>query len=128
MYIIGLAVPEPVEFQLSVRSDSIPLPEMCAKSAKSYAGFCSFDSYLILNAHCPGQIGDFINNLQLLLLFFFHSQCLSLRCTTFHVQAGQKCHMLVTSNPHLIAFLSLIWHSLPGHLHRGACLAHLSAP
>ena len=57
-----------VDVQLSVKSNSISLPDICAKSAKSHTGFTISDSNLITNVHCSGknafQIGEFINNMQ----------------------------------------------------------------
>ena len=54
-----------VDFQISVKSDSIPFPDSCAKSAKCYTGFRSSVCNLIINVHCSGmsdsKIGDFIN-------------------------------------------------------------------
>ena len=57
-----------VDFQLSIKSDSIPFPDICAKSAKCYTGFRSSGCNLIINVHCSGEsvskIGEFIDNLQ----------------------------------------------------------------
>ena len=57
-----------VGVQLSVKSDSISLPDICTKSAKSHTGFSISDSNQITNVHCSGksasQIGEFINNMQ----------------------------------------------------------------
>ena len=51
-------------------SDSIPLPDIRTKSAKSYTSFGSSGSNLINSVFCSGksvsQIGEFINNLQFL--------------------------------------------------------------
>ena len=59
-----------VDFQLSVKSDSISFPEICARSAKCYTGFCSSRCNLIINVHCSGEsasnVDEFINNLQFL--------------------------------------------------------------
>ena len=56
--------------QFSIKSDSISFPDICAKSAKCYTGFCSSGCNFIINVHCSGesasQIGEFINNLQFL--------------------------------------------------------------
>ena len=56
-----------VDFQLSVKPDSIPPPHICAKSAICYTGFRCFGSYLIINVPCSSesasQKGEFINNL-----------------------------------------------------------------
>ena len=38
-----------VDFQLNVKSNSIPLPDICAKSAKCHIGFRSSGSDLIIN-------------------------------------------------------------------------------
>ena len=57
-----------VDFLLSVKSDSIALPDIYAMIAKCFTGFRSSDSNLIINVHCSResayQIGEFINNLQ----------------------------------------------------------------
>ena len=59
-----------VDFQLSIKSDSISFPDICAKSAECYAGLCSSGCNLIINVHCSGEsaskIGEFINNLKFL--------------------------------------------------------------
>ena len=59
-----------VDFQLSIKSDSISFPDICAKSAKCYAGLHSSGCNLIINVHCFGEsaskIGEFINNLKFL--------------------------------------------------------------
>ena len=60
-----------LDFQLNVKSDSIPLLDICAKTAKCYTDiFGSSDSNLIINMYCSGerasQIGEFINSLQFL--------------------------------------------------------------
>ena len=51
-------------------SDSIPLPDICTKSAKSQTSFGSSGSNLITNVPCSEksafQIGEFIHNLQFL--------------------------------------------------------------
>ena len=36
--------------------------------------------------------------------------------------------IFVTFDPYPLAFLSMIWHSLSGHLHRLAHVAHLFIP
>ena len=52
--------------QLSIKSDSISFPDICAKSAKCYGGLPSSGCNLIINVHCSGEsatkIGEFINN------------------------------------------------------------------
>ena len=59
-----------VDFQLSIKSDSISFPDICAKAAKCYAGHRSSGCNLIINVHCSGEsaskIGEFINNLKFL--------------------------------------------------------------
>ena len=59
-----------VDFQLSIKSDSISFPDFCAKSAECYAGLCSSGCNLIINVHCSGEsaskIGEFISNLKFL--------------------------------------------------------------
>ena len=92
MQIKGLAV-HFVGFQLSVKSDSIPLSDICVKSAKCHTGFRSSDSNLIINMHCSGD-SEYISNLQFLTI---HSD------GAFHVLAGvlpqsfcAGCHMFVT--------------------------------
>ena len=59
-----------VDFQLSIKSDSILFPDICAKSAECYAGLRSSGCYLIINVHCSGEsaskIREFINNLRFL--------------------------------------------------------------
>ena len=54
-----------VDFQLSVKSDSIPLPDISAKSARCHTGFHSSDNTLIINVHCSeetaSQIREFID-------------------------------------------------------------------
>ena len=61
-----------VDFQLSIKSDSISFPDICAKSAECYAGLRSSGCNLIINVHCSGEsaskIGEFINNLKFLSL------------------------------------------------------------
>ena len=44
-----------VEFQLRVKSDSILLLDICAKSAECYTGFRSSGSNLNINVHCSGE-------------------------------------------------------------------------
>ena len=70
MHIRGLAVQQPCRIQLSIKSDSISFPDICAKSAKCYAGLRSSGFILIINVHCSGEsaskIGEFINNLKCL--------------------------------------------------------------
>ena len=67
MHIRGLAVPQSVEFKLSIKSDSISFPDICSKSAKCYTGLRSSVCNLIINVHCSGEsdskIAEFINNL-----------------------------------------------------------------
>ena len=59
-----------VDFQLSIKSDSILFPDICAKSAECYAGLRRSGCNLIINVHCSGEsaskIGEFINNLKFL--------------------------------------------------------------
>ena len=67
------------------KSDSISFPDICAKSAKCYAGLRSSGCNLIINVHCSGEkaskIGEFINNLKFLsihsdgLFAARHSRC-----------------------------------------------------
>ena len=52
---VGSTMYSLVDFQLSVNSDSIPLPDILAKSAKCYNGFRSSSSNLIINVHCCGE-------------------------------------------------------------------------
>ena len=40
------------DFQLSIKSDSISFPDICAKSAKCYTGLRSSGCNLIINVHC----------------------------------------------------------------------------
>ena len=58
-----------VDFQLSIKSDSISFPDICAKSAKCYASLRSSGCNIIINVHCSGEsaskIGEFINNLEI---------------------------------------------------------------
>ena len=58
------------DFQLSIKSDYISFPDICAKSAERYAGLRSSGCDLIINVHCSGEsaskIGEFINNLKFL--------------------------------------------------------------
>ena len=74
MHIKGLAVNSLVDFQLSIKSDSISFPGICAKSAKCYAGLHSSGCNLIINVHCSGEsaskIGELINNFK---FFSIHS-------------------------------------------------------
>ena len=44
-----------VDFQLSVKSDSIPFPDICAMSAKCCTGFHSSGCNLIINVHCSAE-------------------------------------------------------------------------
>ena len=44
-----------VDFQLSIKSDFISFPDICAKSAKFYAGLRSSGCNLIINVHCSGE-------------------------------------------------------------------------
>ena len=57
-----------VDFQLSIKSDTISFPDICAKCAECYAGLRSSGCNLIINVHCSGEsaskIGEFINNLK----------------------------------------------------------------
>ena len=61
-----------VDSQLSIKSDSISFPDICAKSAKCYPGLRSSGCNLIINVHCSGKsaskihVGEFINNLKFL--------------------------------------------------------------
>ena len=59
MHTRGLAAPQPCRLSASVKSDSIPLPDICT-------GFGSSGSNLIINLHCSGksasQIGESIRN------------------------------------------------------------------
>ena len=59
-----------VDSQLSIKSDSISFPDICAKAAECYAGLRSSGCNLIINVHCSGEsaseIGEFINNLKFL--------------------------------------------------------------
>ena len=59
-----------VDFQLSIKSDSISFPDIYAKSAECYAGLRSSGCSRIINVHCSGEsaskIGEFINNLKFL--------------------------------------------------------------
>ena len=59
-----------VDFQLSIKSDSISFQDICAKSAKCYTGLRSSGCNLIINVHCSGEsaskISEFINNLKFL--------------------------------------------------------------
>ena len=128
-----------VDFQLSDKSDSIPFPDICAKSAERYTGFRSSGCNIIINVHCYGEsaskIGEFINNLQFLSIqsdvwFAIRlSMCwlvyyLSLFCANCELKLSHAFDMRLTAP----CIFRLIWHSLPGHLHRGAYLPHLSAP
>ena len=65
MHMNGLAVPQPCRLSAS---------DICAKSAKWYAGLRSSGCNLIINVHCSGEsackIDEFINNL---LFLFIHS-------------------------------------------------------
>ena len=65
-----------VDFQLSVKSNSIPLQDVCAKFAECFTGFRSSGCNLIINVYfsreSASQIGKFINNLQFLSI---HSDC-----------------------------------------------------
>ena len=62
-----------VDFQLSVKSDSIPFLDICAKSAKCYTGFRSSGCNPIINVYCSGECfpGRFIYQQ---LAIFVHSQ------------------------------------------------------
>ena len=75
MHIRGFAVQQLVDFQLSIKSDSISFPDICAKSAKCYAGLRSSGCNLIIIVHCSGEraskIGEFIYQQ---LEVFVHSQ------------------------------------------------------
>ena len=59
-----------VDFQLSVKSDSIPFPDSYAKSAKCLTDFCNSSFNFIINVYCSvksaSHICEFINNLQFL--------------------------------------------------------------
>ena len=72
VYFLGLACiyHSLVDFQLGVKSDSIPLQDICTKSAKCHTCFRSSGRNLIINVHCPGesapQVGAFINDLKCL--------------------------------------------------------------
>ena len=100
MQIRGLAV-HFVCFQLSVKSDSIPLSDICVKSAKCHTGFRSSDSNLIINVHCSGESASQTANISATCSFLtIHSD------GAFHVLAGvlpqsfcAGCHMFVTFDP-----------------------------
>ena len=70
MHIKGLAVQQPVDFQLSIKSDSISFPDICVKTVKCYTGLLRSCCNLIINVHSSGEsgskIGEFINNLKFL--------------------------------------------------------------
>ena len=59
-----------VDIQLSIKSDSISFPDICAKSAECYAGLSSSGCNRIINVHwsdeSASKINEFINNLQFL--------------------------------------------------------------
>ena len=55
MHIRGWQYNSLVDFQLSIMSDSISFPDICAKSAKCYAGLRSSVCNLIINVHCSGE-------------------------------------------------------------------------
>ena len=70
MHIRGWQYNSLVDFQLSIKSDSISFPDICAKSVECYAGLHSSGCDLIINVHCSGEsaskIDEFINNLKFL--------------------------------------------------------------
>ena len=59
-----------VDFQLSIKSDSISFPDIGVKSGECYAGLRSSGCNHIINVHCSAEsaskIGEFINNLKFL--------------------------------------------------------------
>ena len=90
--------------------------------------------------HCSGEsaskVGEFINNLKFLSIHsdgWFAvrlSRCwlvyyLSLFCANCELKVVTR--VLLTGDLQPLAYFPLIWHFLPGHLHRGAYQPHLSA-
>ena len=48
MHTSGLALPQPCDFQLGVKLDSISLPDICTESSECHTGFCNSDIDLIM--------------------------------------------------------------------------------
>ena len=59
-----------VDFQLSIKTDSISFPDICAKSAECYTGLRSSGCNLIINVHCSGESANKIDDFGV----FVHSQ------------------------------------------------------
>ena len=70
MHTGGMAVPQPLDFQVGVKLDSILLPDICTESSKCHTGLSNSGSDLIINVHCSGksasQVGEFVNNFRFL--------------------------------------------------------------
>ena len=75
-------------FQLSVKSGSILLPDISAKTAKYHAAFGTFGNIcnLIINVHCSGDRLMYERP-----LMFVHSQIWLVRCIAFHTMASILC-------------------------------------
>ena len=63
-----------VDFQLSIKSDSISFPDIFEKSAECYAGLRSSGCNLIINVHCSGESASTIGEFSQQLEVFVHSQ------------------------------------------------------
>ena len=61
-----------VDFRLSVKLDSISLPEICTKPSECHTDFRNSGSDLIIYVHCSGdsasQVGEFINKINVSFL------------------------------------------------------------